>query len=485
MTSRRGADGRAGEVRSWLVDARALSGEAEGSRAGGGSDSNDSRNDGSFAPGGSEANDVSCCRGGGVGGAGAGGGGAGTFARGGGAERVRRRGRAMRRHVAREDREGLSDRRTQKVDSARSVDAADRAARRQIGEHVFEEIRRHFTGQEHLARRRAARDALQHRARRVGRGAEVLFEHGGVEHDAFDLHRVRAGRGGERASRGGDRAREQVEQRPRELAANRLGARRDHEPARAHGEEHRERAFAALVRTVAGGARGLAGGAAADVDLVEERGVAHGHARVLADAAHELEQEARRQIVEASAHFAVAAEARFDARPGAQHFADAREYGARVALFTHGRRGAGAELADTLEEILLPREENDGRVAEGDVAPERAAQGEAVEPRHEDVADDELGLHAEREVARREAVERLVHFAARGAKEVGDEPGDAGVVVGDDDAAAVEAHVGAGSAAARRRPVGRGYVVMEPGRERGWRPRARRLRSEPRLWSAG
>ena len=70
---------------------------------------------------------------------------------------------------------------------------------------------------------------------------------------------------------------------------------------------------------------------------------------------------------------------------------------------------------------------------------------------------DELGRRPIREVERGDAVERLVHDAARGAKQVGDEPGDAGVVVRDDHAAPVEAHVGRRPALAphRRRAAGR------------------------------
>ena len=139
----------------------------------------------------------------------------------------------------------------------------------------------------------------------------------------------------------------------------------------------------------------------------------------------ELEQEPGGQPVEAPAHLAVAAQAHLDARARPQHLAHAREDGARVALLAHVRRGARAELAHALQQVLLPREQDDRRVAQRDVAAQRAAEREAVEARHQDVAHDELGLDAEREVERGGAVERLVHLAARGAQQVGDEPGDA------------------------------------------------------------
>ena len=128
---------------------------------------------------------------------------------------------------------------------------------------------------------------------------------------------------------------------------------------------------------------------------------------------------------------------------------------ARVALLAHVRGGARAELAHALEQVLLPREQDDRHVPERDVAVQRAREGEAVHAGHEDVADDELGLDAEGEVERGGAVERLVHLAAGGAQQVGDEPGDARIVVRHDDAPAVEAHVRAGASTAPGHSLGR------------------------------
>ena len=58
----------------------------------------------------------------------------------------------------------------------------------------------------------------------------------------------------------------------------------------------------------------------------------------------------------------------------------------------------GAELAEALEEVFFPGEEDDGDVAEDDIALEGAAEGEAVELRHEDVGNHEVGARLVREV---------------------------------------------------------------------------------------
>ena len=162
-------------------------------------------------------------------------------------------------------------------------------------------------------------------------------------------------------------------------------------------------------------------------------------------------------------------EPRFDARARPEALAHASEDRARVALLADVRRRARAELAHALQEVLLPREQDDRHVTQRHVALERPREREAVEPRHEDVADDELGRRAVREIEGRLAVERLVHDAPRGAKEVRDEPGDPRIVVRDDDAPPVEAHVRSRPATAphrRHQPIRAGHVRLKPRRER-------------------
>ena len=191
------------------------------------------------------------------------------------------------------------------------------------------------------------------------------------------------------------------------------------------------------------------GRAEADLDLVEERGVADRDASLGARRAHDLEERADADAVEAAADLALLAEARFDPAARAERLADTRDDRAGVALLADVAGRTGAELAHALEEVLLPGEEDHGRVAQRDVATERAAEREAVEVRHQDVADDEVGRALVGKLERLLAVEGLVDDAAGRLEEVGEEPHDAGIVVGDDDAAALEADLG-GVAALRR-----------------------------------
>jgi hypothetical protein len=186
-----------------------------------------------------------------------------------------------------------------------------------------------------------------------------------------------------------------------------------------------------------------------------------------------LEERAHAHAVKAAADLAVAREARLDARPRAERLADAREDGAGVRLLADVARRARAELAHALEQVLLPREEDDRHVAERDVAPERAAQREAVHLRHQDVADDEVGARPVRGLERLRAVEGLVHDAAGRAEQVRHEPDHRGVVVRDHHAATGEPDVG-GAAAQLLHAIAAGDVV---GRERRHRQRA--LRAGP------
>ena len=256
-------------------------------------------------------------------------------------------------------------------------------------------------------------------------------------------------------------------------ARARIGAARlDAEATGAHAQHGREHALSTLGRTVRRRAHRPPRRAALELHLVQARRVADRDARARAQLAGELEERADREAVQASVHVSRRLEARLDARARAQHLADARQDRLRVALLAHVRRGAGAELAHALQQVLLPREEDHGCVAQRDVATQRPREREAVELRHEDVAHHQLGRDAVAELQRGGAIERLVDDAPRAAEDVGDEPGDAGIVVGHHDAAPVERHVGGRPAPARTqrgergRPVRAGEIRLEPRRER-------------------
>src|SRR5262249_6474629 len=136
---------------------------------------------------------------------------------------------------------------------------------------------------------------------------------------------------------------------------------------------------------------GAARGTFPDLDLVEIRTIPHRNASGAARAADKLEKRMDRQTLEATADLAVATQTRLDADARPQDLADARENGPRIALLSQVGRGRGPELARPLKMILLPRQEDDGRVPEHDVVFQRAREREAVEFGHEDVAHDQLG----------------------------------------------------------------------------------------------
>ena len=151
--------------------------------------------------------------------------------------RCRARARVRRQASPRWDRAGEDgerrvDRGGQEVGPVGRFDRADRAAGRQIGEEILDEIRRRLAGEQQRARRRAARQALEDRARRVRRRPQVLLEHGSDRADALDFHRVRARGRRERPARRREGSRQELEERARELPADRLGARRHDEPTR-------------------------------------------------------------------------------------------------------------------------------------------------------------------------------------------------------------------------------------------------------------
>src|SRR6202040_3748996 len=127
----------------------------------------------------------------------------------------------------------------------------------------------------------------------------------------------------------------------------------------------------------------------------------------------------RRQAVQAAAHFSAGANAGLAPCAGSKHLPGPSDEGARVRLFSHVGRGARAELTHALQQVFLPREKNDRRVAQRDVATEGATEREAVEAGHEDVAHDEVRRMTKRQVERGETVESLMHLTTRGAKQVG------------------------------------------------------------------
>src|SRR5439155_13325890 len=175
-----------------------------------------------------------------------------------------------------------------------------------------------------------------------------------------------------------------------ELAGDALARRTDDESAGADAEHRGDHALAARERAVVRRDGGALGRAVAKLDLEERRSIAHRDPCGAANASDELEERANGDALEAAANFARALEARFDSRARPEDFANACEDGARIALFSHVRGGARAELANALQEILFPREENHGDVAQRDVAAHGSTKCEAVELRHEEVVHDEI-----------------------------------------------------------------------------------------------
>ena len=146
----------------------------------------------------------------------------------------------------------------------------------------------------------------------------------------------------------------------------------DDEPPRAYAEQRRERRFAtrevSFTRRLGHALRG----AIANLDLVQAGRVAHRDARVRTQRTYELEQRARCDAVEPTADLAGAFEARLDACAGPERFTNTRKHGAGVGLFAQVRSRIRAELSHALEEILLPRQQDHGRVTQRYVAFERA-----------------------------------------------------------------------------------------------------------------
>ena len=160
---------------------------------------------------------------------------------------------------ARQHRERRLDRGGQEVRPVGGLHAADGAAGGQIGEQILDEARRCFARQQDRPRRRSGRQPLENRPRRIGRGPQVLLEHRRIEQDALDLHRPGAGRRRERAACRREGLRQKLEERPGQLPADRLAARRDGEAPGADREEHREGTLAALEAAVARRPRRLRG----------------------------------------------------------------------------------------------------------------------------------------------------------------------------------------------------------------------------------
>ncbi len=77
-----------------------------------------------------------------------------------------------------------------------------------------------------------------------------------------------------------------------------------------------------------------------------------------------------------------------------EHLAHAGDDGRRVVVLLEGRAGIDTQIAQALEEIFLPRQEDHRPIAQPDVAPQGAGEGHAVEPRHQHVADDDHRLRA-------------------------------------------------------------------------------------------
>ena len=379
----------------------------------------------------------------------------------------RRRGRRRCHHDLGGRVEVAVHRRIEQIVPKRSAHGEDGAARREVREHVLEQARGDLALHEHGSRRRAFGDALDEVPRGLRRREQVARDRLLVENDLVDVRRAGPRRRLRRFARELDGPRQLLGQRALEIAHRQGGARgRDHEASRADPEHGGDHALAAPEAPVARCARRALRSAVPDLELVEERGVAHAHARVGPLRADKLEQAVDGEVVEPPAHLALAAEPRLDARAGAEDLANARDDGARVALLAEVRRGARAELAHPLEEVFLPRQQDHRHVAEGHVPPDGPAEREAVQPRHQDVAHDELGRVLVGELERHLAVERLVDDAAGRAQEVGDEPRHARVVVGDDDDALVEAHVGGGASAPPGSAVRACHVLVQPRRHR-------------------
>ena len=186
---------------------------------------------------------------------------------------------------------------------------------------------------------------------------------------------------------------------PRE-ARDVVVGRRDHEAARAEAEQPREHTRASLEGTVGRGARGAHGAAVADLDLVEVKRVPHGERGGGPVGASEREEGAGREAVEAAADLTALREALGDTQAGAEDLAEALHDGRGARFLAEVAVRVGAELAHALEEVLFPREEHDGDVAEREVTLEGTAKREAVEAGHDDVADDEVGRDLARETRR-------------------------------------------------------------------------------------
>jgi hypothetical protein len=201
------------------------------------------------------------------------------------------------------------------------------------------------------------------------------------------------------------------------------------------GAEHR---LAPLEVAVARCARSTVRAPLANLNLVQVDRVANGNATIRLFRTRELQNEPRRQTIETPAHFAPRAEPRFDARARPKHLAQTLDDGRARGFLAQIAVRAGAELAHSVQEVFLPRQEDYGHIAHRDVAFDLAAQREAVESGHQHVAHYDVRPFLAGEVERARTVVSLERLAPRRANQIGQEPHDRGVIVGDQHATAFE-----------------------------------------------
>ena len=345
----------------------------------------------------------------------------------------------------------------------RPAHADERAAPREIDEHGLERLRSDLPCDDEPARSRATAEALDDGARRLGRGAEQRGEDVVVE-----LHAVGERQPGaaHRVDQGPELMRAALEERTERLlehGANRHVTRDSGEASGRRAEELPQRGVAAHERPVRRGPREVHEVAVAEVDLEEIPRVTHGQARVRRHLRDRAEHVLDADALERAAHLAARAQLRLEASPRSQHITHAREDLRAARLLAQVAARAGVQIAHALDEVFLPRQEDDGDALERGIPLDLAAEREAVDVRHEDVADDDVDATPAEPRERLTPVRRLEDLGARLAEQAGEEPEHGGVIVDDEDVPTIERDF-------RRRFVSRRVLLVDERHHRGAAP---------------
>jgi len=142
-----------------------------------------------------------------------------------------------------------------------------------------------------------------------------------------------------------------------------------------------------LECSVAGRAGGALRASRAHLDFVKERRVANAKTRSGRTRSIVWSKVAGVTPVEPTAHLAVPLEPKVRCECASEGPPGRAEEWPLRSLPCADTVGIGAEIAKALQQILFPRQEDHGDVAQRNVALQRSAKSKAVESRHENIAE--------------------------------------------------------------------------------------------------